>query len=80
MSEARSLRIEKVPATPLVRVVWNGGGEVPAELSGCYTSHAAAKQAIAEYSAKVGREIQEESPSLDEAKEVRKPGRPPKSI
>lgn len=80
----RSLRIEKVPATTLVRIAWNGGGEVPNALSGTYTSHASAKLAIAVWKAAAGRdEVEEESPALDEDKErqeARKRGRPAKQI
>lgn len=80
----RSLRIEKVPATTLVRVVWNGGGEVPGVLSGTYTSHAAAKLAIDVWKAASGREeVEEESPDMDEDKErqeARKRGRPAKQL
>lgn len=80
----RSLRIEKVPATTLVCIKWNGGGEVPAVLSGTYTSHAAAKLAIDVWKAQNGREeVEEESPPMDEDKdrqEARKRGRPAKHI
>lgn len=80
----RSLRIEKVPATTLVRVVWNGGGEVPAVLSGTYTSPLAAKRAIEVWKAQSGRtEVEEESPAMDEDKErqeARKRGRPAKQL
>lgn len=79
----RSLRIEKVPSTTLVCVKWNGGGEVPAALSGTYTSPAAAKQAIAVWQAVNGKEdVVEESPPMDEEKErieARKRGRPAKN-
>lgn len=80
----RSLRIEKVPATTLVCVKWNGGGEVPAPLSGTYTSHAAARQAIDIWKSMNSREeVEEESPALDEDKErqeARKRGRPSKQL
>lgn len=36
----------------LIRIKWAGGGEVPAELSGLYTSLHAAKSAGEEYLAK----------------------------
>lgn len=77
----RSLRIERVPATTLVCIKWNGGGEVPALLSGNYTSHAAAKQAIVSWQATqpAEREVEVESPSEDvdkERAEARKRGRP----
>jgi hypothetical protein len=80
MSETneRSLRIEKVPASTLVRIAWNGGGEVPQSLQGSFTSHAAARQAIEVWKInEAKREVREESPPLDEAKAARKPGRPP---
>lgn len=80
----RSLRIEKVPATTLVRIVWNGGGEVPAVLSGNYTSALQARFAIESWKAAAGREeVEEESPSMDEEKEkqeARKRGRPAKQL
>lgn len=78
----RSLRIERVPATALVCVKWNGGGEVPPELSGSWTSHNAAKLAIAAWLARnPEREVEVESPSEDrqEASE-KKRGRPVKHI
>lgn len=74
----RSLRIEKVPAAALYCIKWNGGGEVPAVLSGHYTSPLAAQQAIDAWAASAEREVEVESPPADEAK---KRGRPPiKSI
>lgn len=75
----RSLRIEKVPASTLVCIKWNGGGEIPAELSGHYTSHDAAKLAIEVWKAKNARpDVKEESPSTDEAanKTVKAKGEP----
>lgn len=46
MADKRTLRIEPVPATALVRVAWNGGGEVPDSLKGYYTSVKDAQRAI----------------------------------
>lgn len=80
----RSLRIEKVPATTLYCIKWNGGGEVPAMLSGNYTSQHAAKLAIAVWKSTADREeVEEESASPDEGKEkfAKRGPRPPiKSI
>ena len=76
----RSLRIEKVPASTLLCIKWNGGGEVPAELSGYFTSQSAAKLAIEVWKQKNNRvEVKEESPSPDEAA-ARKPRGEPKPI
>lgn len=44
--DKRTLRIEPVPATALVRVAWNGGGELPKALKGYYTSVKDAQRAI----------------------------------
>lgn len=63
----RSLRIEKVPASTLVCIKWNGGGEVPAALQGHYTSRSAALRDIELWKLTSGREeVKEESPPLDE--------------
>lgn len=48
---AKALRIESVPASTLVRIAWTGGGEVPDELKGSYTSRTNAKLAIAAWQA-----------------------------
>lgn len=84
MSDKRSLRIEKVPATTMVCIKWNGGGEVPDQLKGSYTSVALARQAINVWKLQGGREdVEEETPSFDEDKErqeARKRGRPAKQI
>lgn len=53
--EKRTLRIEPVPATALVRIAWNGGGEVPAAISGYYTSTKDAQRAIDIWSTNQGR-------------------------
>jgi hypothetical protein len=75
----RTLRIEKVPATTLYCIRWNGGGEVPAMLAGSYTNQAAAKQAIEVWKSQSGRvEVEEDSPPADEA--VKRIGRPKKEI
>lgn len=67
MTEPRSLRIEKVPASTLVCIKWNGGGEVPAALSGNYTSRTAAQRDIELWKLMNGREdVKEDSPPVDE--------------
>lgn len=48
---SKALRIEPVPASTLVRIAWTGGGEVPDELKGAYTSRANAQLAIAAWKA-----------------------------
>lgn len=78
MTDKRTLRIEKVPASTLLRIVWNGGGEVPAALSGSYTSHLSAETAIKAWMAANDREVEIDSPGPDEQKaEQKKRGRPP---
>lgn len=79
MSDKRSLRIEKVPASTLVKIAWNGGGEVPAELSGTYTSYHSANMAIEVWKSNNKREeVEIDSPDPDEDKErIKRRGRPP---
>lgn len=77
----RTLRIEPVPASTLCRIVWNGGGEVPAVLSGHFTSPAAAKMHIDSWLASqpdrdIGETVVVQRESQGEQK--RGPGRPPK--
>lgn len=78
MSEQRSLRIEQVPATTLVRIAWNGGGELPEELKGHYTTPAEAKKAIQNWEAKSKRGVDVEVKRPDD--EAPKRGRPAKAI
>lgn len=47
MINKRSLLILPVPASTTVHIKWEGGGEVPAQLQGQYTSRKAALDAIA---------------------------------
>lgn len=77
MTEKRSLRIEKVPASTLVCIKWNGGGEVPAALSGHYTSYLQAKLAIDAWLADNDKEVVVVEPQLDEQAGKTKRGRPP---
>ena len=48
---SKALRIETAPNSHLRKIVWEGGGEIPARLSGTYTSIAAATQAIVAWAA-----------------------------
>lgn len=54
----RQLRIEKVPASTLVRVAWEGGGELPKVLKSEYTSPTAAQNAINAWMASENREVE----------------------
>lgn len=83
MTNSKSLRIEKVPASTLLCIKWNGGGEVPAVLSGTYTSYYAANQAIKAWLAEQGdREVEVDEPQLDEqaVMQAKKRGRPISSV
>lgn len=74
----KAFRIEPVPQSAMVRIVWEGGGEVPAELSGSYTSPLAAKQHISAWSA-ANREVEVKvKREEDEKKEQGKVGKGPK--
>lgn len=42
----KNLRIEPVPASALVQIAWEGGGELPEDLKGAYMTPADAKRAI----------------------------------
>jgi hypothetical protein len=77
MTEKRSLRVEKVPASTMLKIAWNGGGEVPPGLQGHFTSHFEAKAAIANWLAANGKEVEVTEPKLDEQAEKTKRGRPP---
>lgn len=66
----RSLRIEKVPSTTLYCIKWNGGGEIPKELSGTYTSMHLAREAMDIWKKQNDRvEVVEESPTQDVVKQ-----------
>lgn len=82
MTNSKSLRIEKVPASTLLCIKWNGGGEIPAVLSGTYTSYQTAKQAINAWMADNDRDVEVDKPELDEqaAAQAKRRGRPPTSI
>lgn len=69
---SKTLEIEGVPNSALVRIKWAGGGELPADLQGQFTSRAVAAARISEWYAR--------NPSRDPAAEPqpRGPGRPRK--
>lgn len=46
---SKELRVEKVEASTLVRIAWTGGGEVPDDLKGFFTSRVEAERAIARW-------------------------------
>lgn len=77
---SRNFRIEPVPSSSLVRIVWEGGGEMPAKLSGGYTTPAKAKEAIAAWTDEQGREVEvvvKAEVTEAELQARRGPGRPP---
>jgi len=49
MVENKKLLTMNIPGTPHLRVYFEGGGEVPKDLSGAYTSQAQADKAILKY-------------------------------
>lgn len=72
----KNFRIEKVPASTLVKISFTGGGEVPDELKSFYTSQKDAAVAIAAWlAANPDREVKLE----EEVKEA-KPQKPKSQI
>lgn len=53
-----------IPGTPHLRVYFEGGGEVPQDLSGTYTSQAQANKAILKYLSNRGKKTQD-APDAD---------------
>lgn len=51
VKHVKALRVEKVEGSGLVKVAYEGGGEVPDELKSHYTSSAEAHRAIAVHQA-----------------------------
>lgn len=47
MSTQKALRIETAPNSALLQIVWEGGGQIPSELEGMFTSTVEANRAIA---------------------------------
>lgn len=54
----KNLRIESDPGSALVRIAFEGGGEVPDMLKGLYTSPADAQRAIEVWKASGGRDVE----------------------
>lgn len=54
----KNLRLVPDETTALIRIEWEGGGEVPLELSGSYTDTPNAQRAIAAYMAAKGRVVE----------------------
>lgn len=74
---SKTLRIEPVPNSTMVRFAWNGGGELPEALSGSYTNRKVAEQAMREWLAtQKDREVELDPPKQDDQPR-RGPGRPP---
>lgn len=73
---SKKLRIEAVPNSTLVRIAYEGGGEVPDGLKGHFTTETIARQFIAAWqAANPEREVE----LADKQEEPRRgPGRPPK--
>lgn len=69
---SKTLEIEGVPNSALVRIKWQGGGELPAELRGNFTSASYAKARIAEWLARNPHRDPDAEP------QPRGPGRPRK--
>ena len=58
----KSLKTLPNPNGSLVVIAWEGGGQVPEELSGVYTTHSDAKRAIVSWYATNNREEQIDEP------------------
>lgn len=54
----RALKIEKFPASTLVRIAWEGGGELPDRLKSLYTTPRDAQMAIDAWMASENREVE----------------------
>lgn len=69
---SKILEVVSVPGNSLVQIRWSGGGEVPAELSGSFTSVGTAKARIQEWYARNPHR------DPDAEQQARGPGRPRK--
>lgn len=75
---SKKLRIEPVPASTLLRIAFEGGGEVPDALKGHFTTRTIAEAFIRDWAAaNPDREV-EVVPQKTEEPQKRGPGRPPK--
>lgn len=64
----KNIRIEQVPSSALVRCAYEGGGELPAELQGTFTSPRDAKLAIDVYMAKQNRDVEVKVDAIEQEK------------
>lgn len=71
---SKALRIVRVPNSTSIKVEWEGGGEVPAELQGRYTTPTFAKQAVEAYEAKAKRKITVIDKTLEDPDAENAPG------
>lgn len=63
---SKALRIVRVEGSASLRVEWEGGGEVPLELQGRFTTPTMARNAITAYEAKAKRKIQVVDKTLED--------------
>lgn len=70
MSKQRQLIILPLPASTMVRIAWDGGGELPDALKGSYTNHSEARSAIMSWMASSGR-VEEEVALMKKDHEAR---------
>lgn len=73
----KKLRIEPVEGTTMVRIAYEGGGEVPDSLKGSFTNSAIAKQFIAAHIAANPEKAQED---IEIVKRDERPAQKPKSM
>lgn len=62
VTKKKVLKIKAAPLMALLQFEWIGGGELPPELSGTYTSARAAKDAALAYYAGKGETVEFETP------------------
>jgi len=58
MALKKNLLIRSIPASTMVEIYWEGGGELPSALKGAFTNIKTAKQAIATFLDSTDREEQ----------------------
>lgn len=73
----KKLRIEPVEGTTMVRIAYEGGGEVPDALKGSFTNATIAKQFIASHLAAHPEKAQED---VEIVKRDERPAQKPKSM
>lgn len=82
MSAQKALVLETAPNTALIQIRWEGGGQVPQELSGLFTSKTEAQRAIELWESSHREVAVVDAMLTTVAEEIQKrgPGRPPKSV